>query len=235
MRVRSVVLPLFVLLAARPVLAQEWIIFRQSFRVSRRGRKPGRYRPFYVNRLPRAARWAEAVMEVCMRWLGKLFGAGLVVATLGMALLFAQSRASGQPPKSLDPIFGKWLMDQTRSVNNRGGDHATFPTQHVRILAPEGKGVRNILANTPTSSPQYSYSAPFDGKDHADPRFPDRDQTLAHWRLGPDLIVRQQKTDGKTSEWVIYTVSADGNVFTSISWAPSRPDLQDVQVFTREN
>jgi len=28
-------------------------------------------------------------------------------------------------------------------------------------------------------------------------------------------------------------VSADGNVFTSISWAPSNPELQDVQVFTR--
>jgi len=49
------------------------------------------------------------------------------------------------------------------------------------------------------------------------------------------LIVRQQKTDGKTSEWVIYTVSADGKVFTSVSWAPSDPELQDVQVFTRAN
>jgi hypothetical protein len=75
--------------------------------------------------------------------------------------------------------------------------------------------------------------AKFDGKDHPDPRTPGKDQTLAHWHLAPDLIVRQQKTDGKTSEWVIYTVSADGNTFTSISWAPNRPDLQDVQVFTR--
>jgi hypothetical protein len=165
----------------------------------------------------------------------KLFAAGLVVVTVAMALLFANSRALGQAAKSADPIFGRWMMDQTRSVNNRGGDHATFPTQHVRVLAPEGNGVRNTLANSPTSAPQYSYAAPFDGKDHPDPRFPDRDQTLAHWHLSPDLIVRQQKTDGKTSEWVIYTVSADGKVFTSISWAPSNPELQDVQVFTRAN
>jgi len=163
----------------------------------------------------------------------KLFVAAVVVMTLAMTLVFAHSRAFGQAVKSADPIFGKWMMDQTRSVNNRGGDHATFPTQHVRILAPEGDGVRNTLANTPTASPQYSYSAPFDGKDHPDPRFPGRDQTLAHWHLSPDLIVRQQKTDGKTSEWVIYTVSADGKTFTSISWEPSKPDLQDVQVFTR--
>ena len=48
------------------------------------------------------------------------------------------------------------MMDQTRSVNNRNGDHAKFPTQHVRILAPEAGGVRNTLADSPTSSPTHS-------------------------------------------------------------------------------
>lgn len=163
----------------------------------------------------------------------KLLGAGLVVVAVTMTLLFAHSRAFGQAAKPADPIFGRWMMDQARSVNNRRGDHATFPTQHVRVLASERGGVRNTMANNPTGPPEYSYAAPFDGKDHPDPRFPGRDQTLAHWHLAPDVIVRQQKTDGKTSEWVIYTVSSDGNVFTSISWAPSNPDLQDVQVFTR--
>jgi hypothetical protein len=165
----------------------------------------------------------------------KWLGAGLVVVMFSMAFVLAHSRAAGQAVKPVDPIFGRWMMDQTKSVNNRNGDHATFPTQHVRILAPEGNGVRNTLANTPTASPQYSYAAPFDGKDHPDTRFPGRDQTLAHWHLAPDVIVRQQKTDGHTSEWVIYTVSADGKTFTSISWAPSNPELQDVQVFTRGN
>src|SRR5262245_17669823 len=163
------------------------------------------------------------------------FGAGLVVVTVAMTLVLAHSRAAGQAVKPVDPIFGRWMMDPTKSVNNRNGDQAASPTQHVRVLAPEDNGVRNTLANTPTASPQYSYEAPFDGKDHPDTRFPGRDQTLAHWHLAPDVIVRQQKTDGKTSEWVIYTVSADGKVFTSISWAPSNPELQDVQVFTRGN
>ena len=152
----------------------------------------------------------------------------------GACLVLAAS-AFGQGARSADPIFGRWMMDQTRSVNNRNGDHAKFPTQHVRILAPEAGGVRNTLADSPTSSPTYSYAAPFDGKDHPDSRTPGKDQTLAHWHLAPDLIVRLQKTDGKASEWVIYTVSSDGKTFTSISWAPGKPDLQDVQVFTRGN
>src|SRR5678816_3723497 len=100
----------------------------------------------------------------------KLFGAGLVLVTLAMALVFTHSRAAGQAVKSVDPIFGRWMMDQTKSVNNRNGDHATFPTQHVRVLAPEGNGVRNTLANTPTASPEYSYSCLLYTSDAADER-----------------------------------------------------------------
>ena len=71
----------------------------------------------------------------------KLFAAGLVVVTLAVTLLFAHSRAFGQPAKPADPIFGRWMMDQTKSVNNRRGDHATYPTQHMRILAADGGGL----------------------------------------------------------------------------------------------
>jgi hypothetical protein len=164
------------------------------------------------------------------------FHSGSVLLTLlALALSFVHFRAFGQAANSSDPIFGKWMMDQTKSVNNRRGDHATYPTQHVRILAAEPDGLRNTLANGPALPPSYSYSGTFDGKDHADPRTPGKDQTLAHWRLAPDLIVRLQKTNGKPSEWVIYTVSSDGKTFTSTSWVPSNPELQDVEVFTRAN
>ena len=119
----------------------------------------------------------------------KLLAAGLMVLTLVMAFLFAHSRVFGQAARSTDPIFGRWMMDQTRSVNNRGGDHATFPTQHVRVLAQEGDGLRNTLADSPSSPPTYSYAAKLDGKAYPDTRTPGKDQTLAHWRLAPDLIV----------------------------------------------
>jgi hypothetical protein len=163
------------------------------------------------------------------------FNAALVAVTLATALFLVHFRAFAQRANSADPIFGTWKMDQTKSVNNRAGDHATYPTQHVRTLAPEGDGLRNTMATSPATPPNYSYAGPLDGKEHPDPRVPGQDQTLAHWRLAPDMIVRLQKTNGKASEWVIYTVSSDGKIFTSISWVPAHPELQDVQVFTRAN
>lgn len=159
--------------------------------------------------------------------------AGLIAVALSLGFSIGHLRAFGQATESPDPIFGTWRMDQTKSINNRAGDHATYPTQHVRTLTTEADGLRNTLAYGPTSSPAYSYSGKFDGKDHPDTRTPGKNQTLAHWRLAPDLIVRLQKTNGEASEWVIYTVSSDGSVFTSISWVPTHPELQDVQVFTR--
>jgi hypothetical protein len=157
------------------------------------------------------------------------FGTGLVMVMLAMAPLFVHFRAFGQGANPIDPIFGTWMMDATKSVNNRVGQPPTYTTQHMRILTPEGDGFRNSLYNSPTSQ-AYSYTGKFDGKEHPGPG----NRILTHWRITPDLIVRLQTTDGKPSEWAIYTVSADGNVFTSISWDPAHPELQDFQVFTRK-
>src|SRR5689334_17206341 len=132
--------------------------------------------------------------EILMR--KYLFPAGSVVVTLAIGLAFPHFRAFGQRVNSTDPIFRRWTMDQNQSVNNRRGDHATYPTPHVRTFLAEGDGLRNTLSNSPNSAPAYSYSAKFDGQDHPDPRGR-KDQTLAHWRLAPDLIVRLQKTNGK--------------------------------------
>jgi len=159
--------------------------------------------------------------------------AGVVAVALSLGFSIGHFRAFGQASDSAGPIFGTWKMDQAKSFSHRTDEKPTFETQHTRILAQEGDdGLRNTLINDPTSAPAYSYSAKSDGKEYPDPRGR-KDQALTHWRLAPDLIVRLQKKDGKPSEWVIYTVSTDGKVFTSISWLPANPELQDFQVFTR--
>jgi len=160
-------------------------------------------------------------------------GTGLLVLTLILTVFFTHFRAFGQSSNSADPIFGTWKMDQAKSYSRRADEKPTFDTQHTRILAQEGEdGVRNTLINSPTAAPSYSYTAKLDGKEYPDPRGR-KDMTLTHWRLAPDLIVRLQKTNGKPSEWVVYTASPDGKIFTSMSWIPANPDLQDFQVFTR--
>ncbi|HZP32563.1 MAG TPA: hypothetical protein VFB23_04290 [Candidatus Acidoferrales bacterium] len=162
-----------------------------------------------------------------------LLCAGVAVMTLAVVLLLVHLRLFGQADNPADAIFGTWKMDQAKSFSHRTDEAPTFATQHTRILAQEGDdGVRNTLINSPTSAPAYSYSAKLDGKEYPDPRGR-AGQTLTHWRLGPDLIVRLQKKNGKPSEWAIYTVSSDGRVFTSMSWLPANPELQDFQVFTR--
>ena len=163
-----------------------------------------------------------------------LVRAGISIMVLQTVFLLVHFRVFGQAAIPADPIFGTWKMDQTKSFSHRTDESPNFDTQHIRVLAQEGaEGVRNTLINRPTSSPAYSYSAKLDGKEYPDPRGR-ADQTLTHWRLAPDLIVRLQKKNGRPSEWAIYTVSSDGKVFTSISWLPANPELQDFQVFTRE-
>jgi hypothetical protein len=163
------------------------------------------------------------------------FHAGFAVVTLASAFLLVHFRAFAQASDSADSIFGTWKMDQAQSFSHRTDESPTFSTQHTRILARDGDdGLRNTLINSSTSAPSYSYSAKLDGKEYPDPRGR-KDQTLTHWRLAPGMIVRLQKKNGKPTEWAIYTVSSDGKVFTSISWIPTNPELQDFQVFTRGN
>ncbi len=164
------------------------------------------------------------------------YGAGLIV-TLAMPLLFVHFGAFGQEAKPTDPIFGTWVMDMSKSYSKRLDEQPTFTTQHMRILAPEGDdGVRNTLINDPAKPPNYSYTAKLDGKEYPDPRARSNDQkrTLTHWRLSPYVIMRLATTNGKATEWAIYTASADGETFTSISWVPDHPELVDFQVMMRK-
>lgn len=156
------------------------------------------------------------------------YGAGFI-ATLGMALFLMNFRALGQETKPSDPIFGTWVMDMSKSYSRRVDEQPTFKTQHIRILAPEGDGFQNTLYNSPDKQ-AYSYTSKFDGQAHAGPN----NRMLTHWHMAPDMIVRLATTNGKPAEWAIYTVSTDGNTFTSVSWIPDHPELVDFQVFTRK-
>ena len=155
-----------------------------------------------------------------------------VLVALAIGFSLGHFRIFGQANESSDPMFGTWAMDQSKSVNNRGGNHAPYLTQSIRILTHEGEGFRMSLATSPAGAPLV-YTGKFDGKDYPDPRSRRGDETLAHWRATPSVIVRLKKTAGVPSEVVIYTVSLDGGTFVSTSWDPAHPELEDLQVFHR--
>ena len=162
-----------------------------------------------------------------------LFRAGLVTAVLAMAVSLSAFRASGQESQAADPIFGTWKMDVTKSVNNRGGNHQLYQYQATRTLTLKDDGFLMTLSTGAPNAQTVTYFGKFDGKDYPDTRSRTGDETLAHWHFNPQVILRLKKTKGVPSEWVIYTVSNDGSVFTSTSWVPTNPELEDLQVFTR--
>ena len=160
---------------------------------------------------------------------------GFRAVFIGLVFLVGLSlghfRALGQVD-SAAPIFGTWKMDLSQSVRNRDGKPTPYVDQATRILTPEGDGFRMSLTNSPGAKPSV-YSSKFDGKDYPDTRGPGQDRTLAHWRLTPNVIARLQKEKGTPIEWVIYTVSSDGNTFNAISWVPDKPQFVEWQVYTR--
>lgn len=162
------------------------------------------------------------------------FRAGIVAVVLAMAISFGYFRASGQESNIAEPIFGTWKMDVAKSVNNRGGKHQLYKYQATRTLTLKDDGFLMILSTGAPDAQPVTYFGKFDGKDYPDTRSRTGDETLAHWRINPQIIMRLKKTKGVPSEWVIYTVSNDGTVFTSTSWVPTNPELEDLQVFTRE-
>jgi hypothetical protein len=160
---------------------------------------------------------------------------GIVAATLAAALSFGHFRVLGQGADSKDPMYGTWIMDITQqSENNRAGRHQHSAIPAMRVMEREGDSFRMSFWADPTTASPQSYVGKFDGREYPDPRAPGRDATLAHWRINPNLIVRLRRDNGKPAEWVIYTLSSDGNVFTATSWDPKAPELQDFQVYNRK-
>lgn len=162
-----------------------------------------------------------------------VLGAAVAALIFAAGLFLGHPRAFGQAAESADPIFGTWKMDLARSVRNRDGKSTPYTEQATRILTPEDDGLRMSVTNSPGAKPS-AYTGKFDGKDYPDPRAPGKDRTLAHWRITPNMIVRLQKEKGVPIEWVVYTVSPDGSIFTADSWIPDKPQFVELQVYTRE-
>jgi hypothetical protein len=142
--------------------------------------------------------------------------------------------AFGEDADAAEPILGTWKLNLDESMTNRKGVLAHPARPATRVFALENGGLRISVIGGPGTGTERSYFAKFDGKEYPDPRTTGAGETGTHLRLSPYLIVRSVKGGGKPLEWATWAISSDGNILTTIGWAPETPQDQNIQVYERQ-
>lgn len=162
------------------------------------------------------------------------------LAVLGMAVAVGAS-ASAQRPTSSQvhmpkfdepadlihlPMLGRWRINVAKSTTN--GSRANSDT-FTWIFRREGDRIRHDIYDVyPTDKPSRSYAVKLNGSDTVDPHEPGIGETVSWWPINRSTIFREVKQNGMPSQRTIYTVSADGMVFTSQSWSPTNPNPRGI-------
>jgi hypothetical protein len=164
-----------------------------------------------------------------------------VTVFVGLAIAIAavcSFPSAAQTSSSNQPLFGTWKLDPARSSLKRGGPQATNRPlrQATWVFSAEGDGFRMSEYNGDDTSakPTLTYTAKFDGKEYSHQGGRDKGETVTHWQISPNIILREARVDGRPTEWVVWAVSSDDNVLTSTSWDPGTPEYQNVRVFDRQ-
>jgi hypothetical protein len=136
-----------------------------------------------------------------------------------------------------DPVLGTWVIDPERSSFLRRGQDV--PEVRPAVISNqkwsferEGNGVRQKHFAIPRSEyAAISFFYRFDGGDYPDPYGPGRNESVAYWKIGSEVIVRRVRANGVAWEWSIYALSNDGRVMSVTSWDEKTPHNRDIQVF----
>lgn len=151
----------------------------------------------------------------------------------------APAVAAGAPTPlhDTDPVLGTWVIDPEKSSFLRRGQDvpevrpAVIPSQKWSFKR-EGNGVRQKHFDTPRSdTAAISFFYRFDGGDYPAPYGPGRNESVAYWKIGPEVIIRRVRTLGVAWEWSIYAFSSDGRIMSVTSWDEETPYNRDIQVF----
>jgi hypothetical protein len=136
----------------------------------------------------------------------------VLAAAISLAA-FAQEPVGKQPNVPVEPIFGTWKLDPSRSSLKRGGPAAT---------------------NRPIRPATWVFSADGDGFRMNEYDGTNTNAKPTHWEISPYLLIREARVNGKPTEWVVWAISSDANVLTSTSWDPDKPEYHNVRVFDRQ-
>ena len=133
------------------------------------------------------------------------------------------------------PILGRWRINVEKSTNNgsrAGSDTFTW------IFRAEGDKVRHDIYDIyPADKPSRSYAVKLNGSEAADPHEVGIGETISWWPINKSMFFREVKLKGQVSQRTMYSVSADGKVFTSQSWSPTKPNergISNLMYFDRQ-
>ena len=180
-----------------------------------------------------------------MRSHGRIIALSIVAAGMiaaGGASISAQLGSQVKMPAYDDPatvaslpMLGRWKINIAKSTNNgsrAGSDTFTW------IFTAEGNKVRHDIYDVyPADKPSRSYAVTLNGAEASDPHEPGIGETISWWPINRSMFFREVKLKGQVSQRTMYSVSADGKVFTSQSWSPTKPNergISNLMYFDRQ-
>ena len=120
------------------------------------------------------------------------------------------------------PFYGRWRINVAKSTQN--GSRANSDT-FTWIFRREGDMVRHDIYDVyPADKPSRSYAVKLNGSQSPDPHAVGIGETISWWPINKSMMFREVRQNGAPTQRTIYSVSADGKVFTSQSWSPTKPN-----------
>ena len=75
------------------------------------------------------------------------------------------------------------------------------------------------------------------GSQSPDPHAVGIGETISWWPINKSMMFREVRQHGAPTQRTVYSVSADGKVFTSQSWSPTKPNekgMSNLMYFDRQ-
>jgi len=120
------------------------------------------------------------------------------------------------------PFYGRWRINVAKSTQN--GSRANSDT-FTWIFRREGDMVRHDIYDVyPADTPSRSYAVRLNGSQSPDPHAVGIGETISWWPINKSMMFREVRQSGAPTQRTMYSVSADGKVFTSQSWSPTKPN-----------
>jgi hypothetical protein len=120
------------------------------------------------------------------------------------------------------PFYGRWRINVAKSTQN--GSRANSDT-FTWIFRREGDMVRHDIYDVyPADKPSRSYAVKLNGSQSPDPHAVGIGETISWWPINKSMMFREVRQNGAPTQRTMYSVSADGKVFTSQSWSPTKPN-----------